>query len=621
MNDSSNNQNLSPLHEFLEKIHNKYKDLKDGKLASHIPELANVNTDMFGICIVTTDGWIYDIGDASHEFALRNIAGPFTYGLALEKSGEKKVFKQVGIEPARDLLFHLGMSPENGIPFNPLIPAGIITTISLIIDYFMETQAEKEECLMKDLSRFAGRDLKIDEKMYSSDRERGHRKRAIYNILKDFNNFPDEGKESILDLYFYLSSIKVSARDLGIMAATLANGGKNPLTDAIVLKHETVGKVLSVMASCGMNEQSGEWIHMIGVPARSSSAGGIIGVLPGQLGLAVFSPLIDPEGNSVRGINVFKDLSNNYGLHMFNVPNTVEHVIRIAYDAASVNSKRLRPADEKKILKETGNRIKIFELQGELLFSSMEVLLRNIFNSLDEMDYLILDMKRVLGLKPCSFELCGKLLRSLIEQNLKIVLTHTHELPFFINFLNDLLSEKDRDQVKFVDDTDLALEWCENELLLSKGIVIDHEETCPLEKYELMQGFTNEELSIFSKILNEKTFKKGENIIKKGEQADVMYFLSRGQVSVYLDLPSGEKKRLTTFSPGMGFGEMAMLEGSTRAAEVTADTHVTCDALALSDFDNLSISHPTIKYKLLENIARKLSENLRKANHQISTLA
>ena len=213
-----------------------------------------------------------------------------------------------------------------------MINAGAIATAGLVPG---ATPAERQAKLLGLFSEFAGRELAIDDAVYRSERDTGHRNRAIAHLLRNFDILTGEPEEP-LDLYFRQCSISVTCRDLAVMAATLASGGVNPVTQRRVLQPQNTGRLLSIMSSCGMYDYAGEWIYNVGMPAKSGVAGGILAVLPGQLGIGVFSPPLDPKGNSVRGIRVCNDLSQDFGLHLFNTPRVVTPALRQVQTAAEV---------------------------------------------------------------------------------------------------------------------------------------------------------------------------------------------------------------------------------------------------------------------------------------------
>ncbi len=246
-------------------------------------------------------------------FTIQSISKPLVYGLALEDHGTTEVLRKVGVEPTGEAFNSIVMDEINNRPFNPMVNAGAIATTALIKGNGPE---ERFARILGMFSRYAGRQLTIDESVFQSERATGHRNRAIAYLQLN-SGMIEEPVSEHLDLYFRQCSILVSARDLSMMAATLANNGVNPLTGERAIAAEHVKTVLSVMASCGMYDYSGEWVYRVGLPAKSGVGGGIVAVLPGQFGFGVFSPLLDDHGNSHRGIEVCKELSQKFYLHVY----------------------------------------------------------------------------------------------------------------------------------------------------------------------------------------------------------------------------------------------------------------------------------------------------------------
>src|SRR5260221_10664583 len=328
----------SPVMGYLEQLHRACAGITEGRVATYIPELAKANPDWFGICLVTASGAIYEVGDSRQRFTIQSIAKPFVYGLALEDHGRAAVLKKVGVEPTGDAFNSISLDPGTGRPRNPMINAGAIAAAGLIAG---KTQAIRLKRIMDVLGLYAGRNLELDKSVYNSENETGHRNRAIGHMLRNFGILTGD-PIPVVELYFQQCSISVNCRDLAIMAATLANRGTNPLTGKQAIRREYVENVLSVMGSCGMYDYAGEWIYKIGMPAKSGVAGGLIAVLPGQLGIGVFSPPLDLRGNSVRGIRVCDELSRHFDLHLFNRASVGASTIRLKFTGAEFNSSRVR---------------------------------------------------------------------------------------------------------------------------------------------------------------------------------------------------------------------------------------------------------------------------------------
>ena len=266
----------------------------DGDVATYIPELAKADPKWFGICLVTATGHVYEVGDTRQDFTIQSISKPFVYGLALEDNGRTEVLKKVGMEPTGDAFNSISLEPGTGRPRNPMINAGAIASASLIAGKSPQIKLRR---LLETFALYAGRELTLDEAVCQSESKTGFRNRAIGNMLRNFNILTDD-PNPVVELYFQQCSISVNARDLGIMAATLANQGLNPITGKQALRGEYVESVLSVMGSCGMYDYAGEWMYSVGMPAKSGVAGGIVVVLPGRLGIGIFSPPLDSRRTS-----------------------------------------------------------------------------------------------------------------------------------------------------------------------------------------------------------------------------------------------------------------------------------------------------------------------------------
>ena len=295
----------------LQAVYQKYRSLDQGKVADYIPELTKADPRWFGIAIATIDGDVFECGDSAQAFTIQSISKPFAYGLALEDHGVDHVLSKIGVEPSGEAFNSIILDQESKRPFNPLINTGAIATTDLIkgVDY-----TERAARLIRALSRYAGRELDVDEAVFASERATGHRNRAIAYLMLSFGMLSDNLEET-LELYFKQCSVLVTCRDLAIMGATLANWGLNPISGERALEQTYVKDVLSVMLSCGMYDYSGEWAYRIGLPAKSGVGGGIVSVVPGQGAIATFSPPLDEKGNSVRGIKVLETLADRYGLH------------------------------------------------------------------------------------------------------------------------------------------------------------------------------------------------------------------------------------------------------------------------------------------------------------------
>lgn len=305
----------SPFRAYLSDLHDKYKSLNEGNVADYIPELALAKPEWFGICAVTTDGQVFDVGDCDKVFTIQSISKAFVYGLALEDHGREYVNSKVSVEPTGEAFNSIVLDEKTNRPFNPMVNAGAIATTDLIKG---KGGTERLKRMLDMFRRYTGREHDINVPVFLSERATGNRNRAIAYLMLNFGMVSDRIEET-LDLYFQQCSILVNAQDLAMMGATLANGGINPITKERAIDEHYVQDVISLMLTCGMYDYSGEWAYRVGMPAKSGVGGGITAVVPGKLGIGTFSPLVDPKGNSVRGIKVCEDLSRDFGLHLFNV--------------------------------------------------------------------------------------------------------------------------------------------------------------------------------------------------------------------------------------------------------------------------------------------------------------
>lgn len=303
----------------LDELHARYRDLRDGKVADYIPELARADPDSFGICIVTSDGQVHAVGDCDRPLTLQSISKPFAHGMALEDRGRDEVLERVGVEATGDPFDSIiKLDTRTRRPHNPMVNAGAIATTSLLRGPDPTSRLVR---LLDGFRRYVGREVLIDTPVYVSERTTGHRNRAIAHLMLHVGMI-DGSVDEALDLYFQQCAIRVTCRDLAVMAATLANGGVNPLTGERALDPRYLRDVLSVMFTSGLYDGSGQGAYRIGLPAKSGVSGGLLAVVPGRLGIGICSPPIDERGNSVRALRVCEDLSRRFGLHALDSPLT-----------------------------------------------------------------------------------------------------------------------------------------------------------------------------------------------------------------------------------------------------------------------------------------------------------
>jgi glutaminase len=535
----------------------------------------------------------------------------------LQRHGREAVLKHVGVEPTGEAFNSIVLDEVANRPFNPMVNAGAIAVAELMGG---ETQEERVANMLALFSGLAGRKLEIDMPVYGSELATGHRNRAIAYMMLNTGMITRDPNE-VLDLYFKQCSVSVTARNLAVMAATLANDGTNPLTGETVLDTQYVRDMLSVMNSCGMYDYAGEWAYEVGMPAKSGVSGCIIAVIPGQIGICVFSPPIDSQGNSVRGIRVCQEISNEFQLHAFNNRTNVRSVIRRDYLADLVRSNRLRTPEERKILAEKGRKVAVLEAQGALFFGSTEQLMRRMTQLAAGARYVIVDFKRV--------HLADVSARKLIERAARAMADSGTELAFAsmradgpLAALAQAFGEpENKNLVRIFHDADAALEWCEDQLLAynSSGAAGTK---FALAEINLFKGLKPEECRLLESIVQPLVFDKGDVIIREGDDANFFFVLARGTVSVQIRVPGQgqRKKRVASIGPGLSFGEMALIDGGKRSADIIADDKVICYGLRVEQLHELTAEHPNIMITILGNLTREFSERLRHANEEIGVL-
>ena len=614
-----------PIQQVLEHLHRRFQPDRRGQLASYIPELAGVDPEPLGIVLVTIDGVVYEAGDTSAPFTIQSISKPSTYGYALRDCGVGPVLRKIGVEPTGDAFNSISLEPETGRPRNPMVNAGAIATCGLI------HQAHPDDCferVLAHISSYCGRELELNEAVYRSEKATGHRNRAIAHLLRNFSILEGD-PENGLDLYFRLCSIAVNCRDLAVMAATLAHSGVNPLDNRPVLGGQNVRRVLSVMASCGMYDGSGAWLYDVGMPAKSGVGGGVMAVLPGQFGLAVFSPRLDERGNSVRGLAVVKAFSQEFQLHLFHGERGLPGAIRAQYSGAVLGSRAERSEAETALLEAQGAGVRVFELKGRLSFGSIEQLVRQIGAPRHAgIELSVIDLQRVTAIDDAASLLLAEACESWSADGRHLAFTGAAHLDDFQRHLLDRLRGKlpapELELLFRFADTDSAMEWAENAILEAAGCGRDPMSEVPLVQQELLQKFSAAELAALERLLQPASFKAGELILGADQgPGGCLYFLCSGKVSVSLPEADGEPRlRLSVLWPGSAFGEVAVLDPESRSADVVADTAVRCLVLKMEALRELPAQQAgAVQLKLTQGLARLLARRLRRVNREFRALA
>ncbi|MGC4024611.1 MAG: glutaminase A [Mesorhizobium sp.] len=301
------------IRELVSDAHTRFSSVSLGQVSQVYPALARVPVDLFGICVVGTDGSIFSVGEAEHGFTIMSVSKPFIFALICDVIGATGARERLGVNATGYAFNSLaGIERNTDGRTNPMVNAGAIATTSLVPGANLE---EKWKFIREGMSRFAARDLSVNEEVYASASETNFRNRSIAWMLESAGRLYCDPLEAV-DLYTKQCSLDVTAKDLAVMGATLAHGGFNPVSREQVVKPDVCHYALAVMLTAGLYETSGDWLYEIGLPGKSGIGGGIVTVSPGKGGLGTFAPPLDEAGNSVKGQLVAQFLSQRLGLDM-----------------------------------------------------------------------------------------------------------------------------------------------------------------------------------------------------------------------------------------------------------------------------------------------------------------
>ncbi|QMU22831.1 glutaminase A [Gordonia rubripertincta] len=340
----------SPIDDYLHQVLRDCRDDDAGDVMSGNRELERADPSSFGIALATVDGTVYTAGDADHEFSMQSIAKLPAYALALRDRGLDGVLDRVDTEPSGDAFNEISLEAETGRPRNALINAGAIAVHGMVDG---DGATERVDRIADLVGTLAGRELSIDTEVHSAELASDDHNTALAYLLRSAGKLEYEPDE-VVDGYAAQCTIKVSCRDLAVMGSVLANGGLSTTKgDERLLEGWITRHLLSVMATCGMYDGSGSWMARVGIPAKSGVSGAILGVLPGQVGVAVWSPRLDEQGNSVRGVAVFERLSRDMELHMMHVAPSGMPALRSVHEDDGAT---------------------VVELQGDVRFAGAEII-------------------------------------------------------------------------------------------------------------------------------------------------------------------------------------------------------------------------------------------------------
>jgi glutaminase len=525
---------------------------RSGTSKDPIPHLHTIDPDAFGICVATADGHLYESGDTRQPFPIQSISKTLTYGLALTDAGVDAVAAKIDVEPSGEAFNEISLDPVTGRPRNPMINAGAITAASLVAG---STPAEQFTRVHRAYSAFAGRELELSEDVLAAEVEVGHRNRAIGHLLREVGIL-EADPAGALDVYLRQCSLLTDCRDLALMAATLANGGVQPRTGERLLAVEHVDRVLSVMTTCGMYDAAGDWVATVGLPAKSGVGGGIIGVLPGQVGIAVFSPRLDEHGNSVRGVAACRRLSAELGLHFLHVSRDRHSAVRDDYDLSDGPSLRERPESESRLLEDVGRRARVLELQGDLQFAGAEAVARRVEALDDDVELVVLDLGRCDEVTRVAVRAVLRLARHLADAGRALVLVDPDDVLPVDDAPADVRPRVFRSAA-------VAIDWCEERLLERHGAVPGA--PLALADHPLLKTVDSGRLRAY---LEPLAVDDGAEVVAAGAEPRGMFLVLGGAVALSGPDDGGPRVRL---APGTIFGQVPLVTGRPHRATVRAD--------------------------------------------------
>ncbi|GAB3266695.1 glutaminase A [Arthrobacter pigmenti] len=583
----------SPIESYLRALHADIRELKDGTPYSAVPAMADIDPGNFGICLATVDGYIYEVGDTRKKFTLQSISKPFTYALALEDLGPEAVDRKVDVEPSGNSFTEISLAEGTGRPANAMINAGALAATGLIKGSGGRTAIKR---IVNTYSDFAGRDLASSERIFQAELRNSDRNHALAYLLSSFDIIEDD-PTTVLENYLRQCSVQITCRDLSIMAATLANAGHNPLTDKQVVEIGTVERVLSVMMTSGMYDDAGAWVSNVGMPAKSGVGGGTLAVLPGQVGLAVFSPPLDEHGASVRGLATCQQLSTDMEMHFVRSARAGRSAIRSSYDIVEAPSGIRRNEEAAATLSEHGHRARVIELNGDLLFAGTESMVREISALADDVELVILDLRRVDEVGGVALRMLSRIEQSLDATERELVLIDGE----------GTLAETFKDVghvVPTFDTRTASVEFAENRLITKYGNGLHLPISVPVVQSPALSPLSAGDAEALAARMEPKTYDDGDIVRRVGQRFGGVFFIVSGRISTIATGPHGQRVKLTTLGAGMTFGELAL--GSEDRQETTekADGPVELMVLSADAIEELKADDPRLAVELWMALTR-----------------
>lgn len=583
----------SPIQRYLEELLAEVSHNGAGTPYPIHPAGGAANPQDFGVCLATVDGYVYSAGVSDERFSIQSISKPFSYGLAMTDHGIDAVDEKVDVEPSGDPFNEISLAPTTGRPANAMINAGALAVVSMIKGSGGKSAPRR---IMDLYSACAGRRLAGSKAVFDVEMRNSDRNHSLAYLLSSFGII-DDNPTRVLENYLRQCSVQVTCRDLAMMAATLANGGTNPRTGESALEIDQVERVLSVMMTSGMYDDAGSWVSSVGMPAKSGVGGGTIAVLPGQAGLAVFSPPLDDHGSSVRGVEMCRRLSSDMEMHFVRAATNSKSSVRPGVGIAQLPSRIRRTEEQAQMLERFHERCQITEVTGDLAFAGTESLVRAVSQLHDDVQLVVLDMRQVNEVGSLAVQMLGDLDRSLDAAGRQLVLIESKGL------LDDTPLAVESTVPIFLSRGG-AVEYCENQLLGAYGTDIsgpgrvqvpDSPALAPLEEWQRTRLLS---------YMEPRNHADGDIIRRVGQRFGGVYFIVSGQVNTIVTGHQRDRVRLNTLSAGMTFGELAL--GSDDRQETTEKAVGAVELMVLTPeaIETLEVDDPQLALLLWRALTR-----------------
>jgi glutaminase len=572
-----------PIVRALEEIRGELAGLPGGELAAYIPQLTAADPSWFGLALTSLEGHCYAAGDADVPFTVQSVSKPFVLALALRDLGPEAVATRVGAEPSGEAFNAISLEPGSGRPENPMVNAGAIVTSSLVEG---TGATERFERIRACLSAFAGRRLDVDEAVFESERATGDRNRALAYLMRNAGSL--EGDiDRVLDVYFRQCSLLVTAADLATMAATLANGGVNPVTGEEVVDRSVTAHVLTIMATCGMYDYAGEWLLRVGLPAKSGVSGGLVAASPGQFGIGLFSPPIDAVGNSVRAVAASEVISDRFGLHLMRVPARPARPVYLSGTGEVTRSSRTRRRAERHALDGAAHAIAVRGIRGDIEFAEAEILVRSLAEAPAGrvVGWSVVDLHRVTRIHPAARRILAALIAEIVARDVVVAIADP------AGWIDPSLP------VERFPSLDAALEWCEDELLTGIDPGLGPDAVVPLAGHDLLASLDDGDRARLEATLEPRRLAVGDEVL--ADEGELFVLLLAGRLGTVVRAPGGgPPTRVGSLGPGTALSHLRLLNAPGGSRHLRAEVPSEVVVLRTEGLDDLERQHPGITGRL-----------------------